>query len=136
MFFKGSPNSRNNSFFPFWDYSSRTLTSGKEQGRDIDFRLLGWLYDYRAKTRISKKDDTGESKEYVRARILWRLMHYERKDDYKTLDLFPFITYDRDTSDGFRKFSLAWRFIRYERRRDGKLDLDIFFIPVCSLKVK
>ena len=69
-----------------------------------------------------------------RARVLWRVMHYERDGDHKTLDMFPFITYDREPSSGFRKISFAWRLFRYERGRDGSLKTDVLFIPVWRAK--
>jgi hypothetical protein len=130
MLFESAPDFRRNGFFPLWQYASRKMASEKEAGRDTSFRVLGWLYDHYRGTRRAEKVEGQGAKEYVRARVLWRLMHYERRDDHKTLDLFPFITYDTDATDGFRKFSFMWRLIRYERRRDGGLDVDLLFVPV------
>lgn len=133
--FETSPNLRKNKFFPIWNYSKRTH-SGEKMGHDIDFSLLGWLYDYRARIKTPQTGKGDEHEEYIRARILWRLMHYERKDNHKTFDLFPFITYDRDKKSKFKKFSFAWRLFRYERQRNGELDLDLFFIPLQRSRQK
>ena len=136
-----------NRLWPFWHYRFR--------GKDLkEFCILGWLYDYKHKIHRPAEHDRLTSMatlppsppqavrqrlkekpvDYVRSRVLWRLMHYERVDHHSTLDIFPFITWDRNTDTKFRKFSFAWRFFRYERDDEGRLKLDLLFIPVCRGK--
>jgi len=109
--------------WPLWRHEVDSTADGVEK----KFSILGRLYDYRE----SLTHEEGEETEtHVRSRVLWRMVHYEREDEQETLDLFPFVTYDRDRATGFRKFSFAWRLVRYERGHDGSLKLDLLFIPV------
>jgi len=111
-------------FFPLWSYSRRTIP---EQGREkARARVLLLLYDY-LKRAGPDTDEPEKRDEYVRARVLWRLWHYERVNDEVSVDVFPAITYDR-RDDSFRKVSLLWRLFRYERDTGG-VDLDLLFIP-------
>jgi hypothetical protein len=121
-----------NGFFPFWRYGNhRDSEAGKH---DADFRILGWLYDYRVRESRSK-DDPARTDQYVRSRVLWRLMHYERSNGDRSLDLFPFITWDRK-ADGYHKSSFLWRFYRYERTPDRRYKLDLLFLPVFRAKLR
>ena len=109
--------------WPFWRYEE----TDKVAASRTDFSLLGWLYDSK---RIANTPEDGEQDTYLRRRILWRAMHYERRDGRTTLDVFPFITHDREPDTGFRKTSFAWRLFRHERGRDGSVKTDILFLPV------
>ena len=111
-------------FWPLWHYK----LNRDEKRLEKDFSFVGWLYDFRR--RATEEDGEQPSEDYCRARILWRVLHYERRDGQKSLDLFPFITYDSEEETGFRKFSFAWRLFRYERDRDGEVAADLLFLPI------
>ena len=133
--------SRYNSFFPFWrysyDYNSRPGESATPPGGPkavkqaptdaSEFSILGWLYDSKHRKVIS--EDPKKAEDYTRKRMLWRVMHYERDGGDASLDLFPFITWDKK-ADGYRKTSFMWRFFRNERKPDGSRNIDLLFIPV------
>jgi len=109
--------------FPLWHYSN---VEYPERGReDVNSSLLLLLYDYKRTIRQQKEE---ESSDYTRARILWRLWHYERANGDVSVDVFPGITYDRK-KNGFKKFSFLWRLIRYEKGPDGK-KVDLLFLPL------
>ena len=57
----------------------------------------------------------------------------ERLDDHRTMDLFPFITWDRK-GDGYRQFSFLWRLYRNERKAGGGRNLDLLFLPLMRSK--
>ncbi len=118
-------------FWPLWHYKSRA--DGLERRSQKDFSVLGWLFDYRH--LVTPKEEGEGLDDYARWRVLWRAMHYERLNEDTSLDMFPFITYDRKPS-GFRKFSFAWRFLRYERGDDRGLKVDFLFIPILRSKEK
>ena len=115
-----------NELWPLWKYE-RT-SAPKRKYAQKKFSILWWLYDYRSSVGASKAGAKPE--ERTRTRILWRLMHYERDGGRRTLDLFPFITWDRKEETEFRKVSFMWRFFRYERDDEGRLKLDALFIPI------
>jgi hypothetical protein len=135
--------------FPLWSYR-RTVTQGMAHRRPIvkakadseavtssdqvhtktDFSLLLWLYDYR---RRSVEAEGAVADERVRSRILWRVMHYERRDGDAVLDVFPAITWDSQ-ADGDRQFSFLWRFFRWGRPAQGGTNLDLLFIPILRAK--
>jgi len=123
--------------FPFIHYShvwrSGTAKDPKHETTRADFRLLSFLYDYRLRKGMKDKADPKASHDYLRSRILWRVMHYEVLDGDESLDLVPFITWDRK-KDGYRKFSFLWRFYRNERTADGGRNLDLLFIPIVRSK--
>jgi len=118
-------NRRKNGFFPLWSYGKRDDPGAKKE--NVDGSLLFLVYDYKRDVTPKNKSQDGQD-EYVRARILWRLWHYERSNDDVSVDIFPSITYDRK-SDKFKKVSFLWRFFRYERSENGK-KLDILFLPL------
>lgn len=116
------------SAWPFWDWerigkSDEEIVAEEEK----DFSLLLYLYDFRRRETVL---EDGSSSSYIRRRLLWRFMHYEKLDGDTTLDLFPFITSDR-REDGFRKHTFAWRLFRWERSPDGGLKVDLLFLPVA-----
>ena len=125
---------RKSGLFPLWWYDRRTeAPAGGTPTRRVGFSLLGWLYDYQG--GFGQKDDKDPKKthDYVRSRILWRVMHYEKLDGGESLDLFPFITWDRK-ADGYRGASFLWRFYRNERTADGGRNVDLFFLPLLRRK--
>ena len=113
---------RAHGIFPLWSYSSRKAR--EEQNELVKGSILLALYDY--KRKIHTGDE--ETNDYTRARILWRLWHYERSDGDVTVDLFPAITYDRK-KDGFKKISFLWRLFRYESDKNGR-KLDLLYVPI------
>lgn len=119
-------------FFPIWNYREREGTNVWESQKDFSF--LMWLYDYRHQEGY-KGDKEDMPDDYIRSRLLVRMMHYERADGDAALDLFPFITHDTK-ADGYRQTSFMWRFFRYERKADGGRNLDLLFLPVLRGKIK
>lgn len=110
------------------DYDSHT-ENAKKGGPlgEREFNLLWRLYDYRKEMTVSE-EEPGKRDVYVRHRILWHFMHYERTNDYTTLDLFPGITWD--SKEGEKEtFSFLWRFLRYEWDSEEGTDFYLFFIP-------
>ena len=125
--------------FPLWRYELKTRefkAEGRQRPprREGDFSLLGWLYDWRVREGSEMWDDK-EYHEHVRSRVLWRAMHYESLDGDRSLDLFPFVTWDRK-KDGSRHVSFFWRLFRAERRADGGRKLDVLFIPIVRREGK
>ena len=55
---------------------------------EFSFWLLGWLYDSKKQLTPSAADPEKRDV-YVRRRILWRVMNYERVNDSTSLDVFP-----------------------------------------------
>jgi hypothetical protein len=115
---------KKNGAFPFWSYASREQDDTGR--RTVDGRILLALYDYHRSSAPTGPEREGG--DYTRARVLWRLWHYERRDDAVSVDVFPAITYDR-RADSMKKVSFLWRFFRYERDEHG-VDLDLLFLPV------
>jgi hypothetical protein len=115
---------RKNGCFPLWTYAS-SATVGTPQ-RETKASLLLLLYDYNRK--IQPESPTSTPTDTTRARVLWRLWHYERANDDVSVDIFPAITYDRK-GDAFKKVTFLWRFFRYERGNEGR-KLDLLFLPV------
>lgn len=115
---------KDNGFFPLWSYTHLRPASGPDQTYGS---LLMVLYDYKT-TLGAGLDGVQAREEYVRKRVLWRLYHYERRNEDVSVDIFPAITYDR-TQDGFRRWAFLWRAFRYERGPEGK-KLDLLFMPL------
>ena len=87
------------------------------------------LYDYKHECDPVPGARSGGPNDYIRARVLWRLWHYEKLNDDVSLDVFPAFTYDRKT-EGFKKISFLWRIFRYERGAGGGTKLDALFLPL------
>jgi len=113
---------------PLWGYWREGLVAGEAQGTGKKgFWLLGPLYDFQK--RVTEREDaSGELDTYVRHRVLWRLMHYERRNEQTTLDVFPGITYDK-TPGRKKTFSLLWRVFRYEWDKETGTKVHVLFIP-------
>ncbi|MFN0060096.1 MAG: hypothetical protein ACKVX7_16685 [Planctomycetota bacterium] len=84
------------------------------------FSFLFLLYD-----RVARRLSTDET--YTRHRVLWRLYHDETQGPKRSIDVFPFITYDRDGADALT-WSWLYKFVRYERRGVGRA-LNLLFLP-------
>ena len=85
-------------------------------------RILFWLYD--SKWIAAEKD----SFENTHRRVLWRLMDYEKSGENVSVDIFPFITYDKIPEEDISQFSVLWRLFRWREEKE-KRALDILFIP-------
>jgi hypothetical protein len=116
-----------NSSFPFWSYVAKS-TPAKDISK-VEGSVGVLLYDYRHEVGPARGTKSGGTNDYTRARVLWRLWHYERLNGDVSVDVFPAITYDRKT-DGYKKTSFLWRFYRYERAAAGSRKLDLLFIPL------
>ncbi len=119
-----------NHVFLLWHASDNTditfnsdLTAIQKDYRLEQNSFLLFLYDYR------REHSQTDNHDYIRRRILWRLMHYEKLNGDTTLDIFPAITWDTK-ADGSFKTSFLWRFFRYEKPAAGNTKLDILFIPI------
>ena len=118
---------RKHGAFPFWSYAAQsTPVQGKES---VKSSLLLLLYDYKHDIGGSSQAKPVGTNDYTRARVCWRLWHYERLNGDVSVDVFPAFTYDRKT-DGFKKTSFLWRFFRYERDTEGAKKLDVLFVPL------
>jgi hypothetical protein len=110
---------KSNGFFPVWSYSAR---KNLESGRiDSGGSLLFWLFDSKYE-KYPERDH-----EYQRKRVLWRLYHYEKLNGDVSVDMFPFITYDKRTN-GNKRFSFMWRLFSYQKKENG-LKVHVLFIP-------
>jgi hypothetical protein len=117
---------KNNGFFPLWNYS-REHTPEKNR-LDVDSNLLCLLYSY--KHEVKPRPAAGaDVTDYTRARILWKLWDYQRKDGSVRVDIFPGITYDRE-EDRKKEIAFLLRFFRYKRTGSRK-ELDLLYIPVA-----
>jgi hypothetical protein len=112
-------------FFPLWRYSRKEWVD--QARRTVDGSVLLLLYDYKSRMTPAR-DAEAVSDDYTRARVLWRVWHYERSNGNVSVDMFPAITYDRK-QDGFRKVSFLWRFFRYESGPKGT-KADLLFVPI------
>ncbi len=101
--------------FPFFSYLEKENISS-------EFRILFWLFD--SKWTAAKKDFL----ENTHRRILWRLMDYEKSGENVSMDIFPFITYDKIPEKEISQFSVFWRLFRWREEKE-KRALDILFIP-------
>ncbi len=97
-------------------FESRVLEKG---------RLDIWPLFYDHEKRVYENGD-----DYELSRVFWRLYHDERLNDERTVDIFPFFTYD---SVGEEKTSWSWfvKFLRYERKKDSG-SFHFLFIPIFS----
>jgi hypothetical protein len=120
---------RRSGTFPFWSYSSHSTPA--EGSSNVTASVLMLLYDYKHEIEPQPQARLGTTNDYTRARVFWRLWHYERLNGNVSVDVFPAFTYDRKT-DGFKKTSFLWRFFRYEHAASGAKKLDVLFIPVKS----
>ena len=87
------------------------------------FDILYWLYESDWHAREKYRSESS------RKRILWWLMDYNRKGEDVSLDIFPFITYDKNKKEEITQFSFLWRFFRW-RKAKQRSEMDILFIPV------
>ncbi len=118
---------RTHGVFPLWTYAKQSTPA--QDRESVNGSALAWLYDYKYDTHFGRSGNAPRTNDYTRARVCWRLWHYERLNGEVNVDVFPGFTYDRK-ADGFEKTSFLWRFFRYERDRAGAKRLDLFFVPV------
>ena len=114
--------SKQSGFFPLW---KNGMTEGRQSG-DLEktSSYLGFLYDTRQEKQSEKEYD------YIRRRVLWRLLHYEKLNGDTSTDIFPGITIDSH-KDGYYKCSVLWRLFRYEKDPEGGgKKLDLLFVPI------
>ncbi len=102
--------------FPFFSYSEKEKISS-------EFSILLWLYE--SEWTSAKKDSPDEKHK----KILWRLMDYEKYGENVSLDVFPFITYDKFPKKKIKQFSVFWRVFRWREEKE-KRALDVLFLPV------
>ena len=89
------------------------------------FDILYWLYE-------SNRYEGGKGKsEKVQKKVLWWFMNYNRKGENVSLDVFPFITYDKIPEKEIKQFSVFWKLFRWRKEKD-KRALDILFIPIIN----
>ncbi len=112
---------RQSRLFPLWSWNARTEPARGTERREGTLLLA--LADYQRVTR-----EGTSPLDYTRARVLWRLWHYERDHDEISLDVFPAITVDRN-ANGDRKVSFLWRAFRYQTEGDRR-EIDLLFLPV------
>jgi hypothetical protein len=127
---------RSSYFFPLYRHQYREpeaapRVDGRPQApapvSESDFSLLVFLYD-----RVERRFADGGP--YRRQRVLWRLYHDEIDGDRRAVDVFPFVTYDREGSTAL-SWSWLWRFIRYARRGEEKA-MYFLFLPVARWGAK
>ncbi|MBR6022284.1 MAG: hypothetical protein IK066_07690 [Kiritimatiellae bacterium] len=85
--------------------------------------VLGLLYRWSGQKGVEGEED------WARRRVLWKLWDWERRGKNVSLDVFPGVTWD-SREDGYRKASWLWRLFRWERGADGRLAVDVLFVPV------
>lgn len=121
-------------FFPLYSWSRRQIETPDDSDpgdepqsprvvEEIRFDLLFYLYD-----QLRERYEDGE--EYHRHRVLWRLYHDEARADSRSIDIFPFIAYDRSGEEELT-WSWLYKLIRYERRGAEK-KLYLFFLPALT----
>jgi hypothetical protein len=116
-----------NGVFPLWSYSTNSNPRSSRSATKGSIGVL--LYDYKHELGPPPAKDPSAANDYTRARVLWRVWHYERRNGDVAVDVFPAITYDRKT-DGYKKVSFLGRVFRYERPAKGGTQLDVLFIPL------
>lgn len=79
-----------------WNRAKREFQDGPHkvaETRSI-FQLLWPLYSYERERKWDQQ--TKEYQVQTQARILWKLFHYRRVGHKVSVDVFPFVFYDRD----------------------------------------
>lgn len=115
---RGEPGKNRYETTYLWPMVDWERTESGERSFDL---LFGLVYDWDARPA---REGGGE---YRRTRILWRLWHDEREGDRRSLDVFPFFTYDRD-GEASKTVSWLYTFFRYERRGQER-GLNLLFLP-------
>ncbi|HSU53326.1 MAG TPA: hypothetical protein VLT36_04635 [Candidatus Dormibacteraeota bacterium] len=127
-----SPENYHSWFVPIYSYSH---SQSSDRGRTVKASVLGFLYDYKHELGPGSSKKPAVTNDYTRARICWRLWHYERLNGNVSVDVFPSFTYDSKTN-GFTKTSFLWRLFRYESSPGATPALDVLFVPVSRPQVK
>ncbi len=118
---------RKHGSFPFWRYSRRVTPALESTSVGGSVGVV--FYDYKHGLGPATVGDGGGTNDYTRARVLWRLWHYEKRNGDVSIDVFPTITHDHKTN-GYQRTSFLGRCFRYERSPEGKVSLDLMFIPL------
>ena len=123
------------------DGDSWRLTS--QRRRDARLRLL-WIlslfeYDFREDERKDVEllwrlyDSTFRAqpngKTYTRQRVLWRLFHREKLGERVSVDIFPFIAYDR--SEELFSWSFMGGLLGYQTKQ-GRRTFKFLYLPIGS----
>jgi len=90
--------------------------------------LLWRVWDSKSITSTDKTGDEPVTETYSRWRVLWRVVHWEKKNDTVALDILPGITYD-STPGTHKSMSFLWRVFRYEWKEDTGTKVHVLFIP-------
>jgi hypothetical protein len=91
--------------------------------RESGANLLGILY-MGNKKRVEKD---GVTQTHVRRRVLYKFLDYRRQGEMSVMDAFPFMTWDRDPSREYRRFSFLGPVLR-RTARSGKTQWQILGI--------
>jgi hypothetical protein len=94
----------------------------------VSRNLLWRVWDSKRRTVVDRTGDKPVTNTYTRSRVLWRVVHYEKKNDSVALDILPGITYD-STPGKHKSASFLWRVFRYEWNKDTGTKVHILFIP-------
>lgn len=89
------------------------------EGQGAETNVLWRLYD----SEVKEKPDGGAP--YERQRVLWRVYHREAEGDHVTVDIFPFMTYDRTKE--WSRFSFAGGLFG-KGRKDGKAYTQLLWV--------
>lgn len=100
-------------FVPIFKYEERA--GGKSRTE-----LLWRLYDSRSRI-------LDDGRRYSRQRVLWRFFHRETLDGRTTVDLFPFVTYDRDTE--LFQWSFMGGLVGWHRKEEQRT-LRLLYLPI------
>lgn len=91
--------------FPlYFLWGSEDVRGEKESGAN----LLAILY-MGSKKRVEKE---GVAQTHARRRILYKLVDYRRQDKMTVMDVFPFMTWDRDPDRSYKRFSFIGPVLR------------------------
>ncbi|HUT24299.1 MAG TPA: hypothetical protein VM492_08165 [Sumerlaeia bacterium] len=107
-------------FFPIYAYERR-------EGKGGDFHFLWRLYDSKSVVRE-------DGAVFRRQRVLGRLFHREKEGERTSIDMFPFMAYDKGPD--LRKFSFAGGLFGFGRRgagegsKAGEKHVKVLWIPI------
>jgi hypothetical protein len=113
--------------FPLYSYSTNAEPRKFNYVTKASAGLI--FYDYKHELGPLPAKDSNKLNNYTRARILWRLWHYEKLNGDVGVDVFPGVTFDHK-KDGYKKVTVWWRMFRYEKTAKNKVNMDLLFIPI------
>ncbi|MFP4580831.1 MAG: hypothetical protein ACLFQ6_08885 [Candidatus Sumerlaeia bacterium] len=99
--------------FPLYFQGKRVHADG---GRNSWNNILGliWHSSYDKEIRGDKEDVK------ARRRFLWKVVDYRRENQRSVMDIFPFMTFDRDREIGYSRFSFLGPVFRKTRQGEQK----------------